>query len=242
MSLKPLFAAAVLLVAGTASAQDAADAKVRAAIKALVPGAQIDRVEKSVLPGFYDVVMGGQVIYVTADGKYVVSGALWDAEQRVNLTENRYAGIRREALANVPADKRISFPAKNPKHLITVFTDIDCGYCRHLHQQIAAYNELGISVDYLFYPRAGKGSESWNKAVSVWCAADHRDALTKAKNNEPIETKLDCANPVESDYELGRTIGVSGTPAVITADGTQIGGYLEPAQMISRLDQLAAKK
>ena len=235
--LKSLFAATALLAAGSTLAQDA-DERVRAAIKALVPEAKVDQVEKSVLPGFYEVVMGGQVIYVSGDGKYVVSGVVWDAAARKNLTEARYAGIRKAALDNVPADKRIIFPAKNPKYSVTVFTDIDCGYCRRLHQEMAQYNELGITVEYLFFPRAGRGSESWNKAVSVWCAADRNGAMTAAKNGEPVPNKTDCSNPVEADYELGQTIGVSGTPAVITADGSQIGGYLPPDQMLARLQQV----
>lgn len=238
--LKVLFAATALLAAGSTLAQDGADERVRAAIKALVPEAKVDQVEKSVLPGFYEVVMGGQVIYVSGDGKYVVSGVVWDAAARKNLTEARYAGIRKAALANVPADKRIIFPAKNAKYSVTVFTDIDCGYCRRLHQEMAQYNNLGITVEYLFYPRAGKGSEAWNKAVSVWCADDHNGAMTAAKNGEPIPNKTDCSNPVEADYDLGQKIGVSGTPAVITADGTQIGGYLPPDQMLARLQQLEA--
>lgn len=236
--LKSFLAAAALLAAGSTLAQDGADERVRTAIKALVPEARIDTVEKSVLPGFYEVVMGGQMIYVSADGKYVVSGVVWDAAARKNLTEGRYAGIRKSALANIPADKRIIYPAKNAKYSVTVFTDIDCGYCRRLHQELAQYNERGITIEYLFFPRAGKGSESWNKAVSVWCAADPNSALTAAKNGETVPTKTDCNNPVEADYDLGQKIGVSGTPAVISADGTQIGGYLPPDQMLARLQQL----
>jgi thiol:disulfide interchange protein DsbC len=236
--LKCFLAVAALLAAGSTLAQDGADERVRTAIKALVPEARIDTIEKSVLPGFHEVVMGGQVIYVSDDGKYVVSGVVWDAAARKNLTESRYAGIRKSALANVPADKRIIFPAKNPKFSVTVFTDIDCGYCRRMHQEMAQFNERGITVEYLFFPRAGKGSESWNKAVSVWCAADRNAAMTASKNGEVVPTKTDCNNPVESDYDLGQKIGVSGTPAVITADGTQIGGYLPPDQMLARLQQL----
>lgn len=238
--LKSFLAVAALLAAGSTLAQDGADERVRTAIKALVPEARIDTVEKSVLPGFYEVVMGGQVIYVSDDGKYVVSGTVWDAAARKNLTESRYAGIRKAALANVPPEKRIIFPAKNAKFTVTVFTDIDCGYCRRLHQEMAQYNERGITVEYLFFPRAGKGSDSWNTAVSVWCAADPNAALTAAKNGEPVPTKTDCNNPVEADYDLGQKIGVSGTPAVIAADGTQIGGYLPPDQMLARLQQLTA--
>ena len=227
------------LAAGGTLAADPAEQKVQDAIKTLVPDARIDSITRSELPGFYEVVLGGQPLYVSADGRYLISGALWDIGAKRNLTEARLAGLRKSTLDAVGADQRIIYPASQPKHVITVFTDIDCGYCRRLHQQMAEYNNAGITVEYLFFPRAGIGSESYDKAVSVWCAADRNAALTKAKNGEPLENKT-CANPIASQFDLGHKVGVSGTPAVIAEDGTQIGGYLTPEQMIARLDQLKA--
>ena len=227
------------LVAGGTLAADPAEQKVQDAIKTLVPDARIDSITRSELPGFYEVVLGGQPLYVSADGRYLISGALWDIGAKRNLTEARLAGLRKSTLDAVGADQRIVYPASQPKHVITVFTDIDCGYCRRLHQQMAEYNNAGITVEYLFFPRAGIGSESYDKAVSVWCAADRNAALTKAKNGEPVENKT-CTNPIASQFDLGHKVGVSGTPAVIAEDGTQIGGYLTPEQMIARLDQIKA--
>ena len=227
------------LVAGGTLAADPAEQKVQDAIKTLVPDARIDSITRSELPGFYEVVLGGQPLYVSADGRYLISGALWDIGAKRNLTEARLAGLRKSTLDAVGADQRIIYPASQPKHVITVFTDIDCGYCRRLHQQMAEYNNAGITVEYLFFPRAGIGSESYDKAVSVWCASDRNAALTKAKNGEPVENKT-CTNPIASQFDLGHKVGVSGTPAVIDEDGTQIGGYLTPEQMIARLDQIKA--
>ena len=225
--------------AGGASAADPAEQKVRDAIKTLVPDARIDSVTASDLPGFYEVILGGQPLYVSADGRYLMSGALWDIGAKRNLTDARLAGLRKGALDGVGANERIIYPASQPKHVITVFTDIDCGYCRRLHQQMAEYNNAGITVEYLFFPRSGIGSESYDKAVSVWCAADRNVALTKAKNGEAVENKT-CTNPIAAQFDLGHKVGVSGTPAVIAEDGTQIGGYLTPEQMIARLDQIKA--
>lgn len=227
------------LVAGGTLAADPAEQKVQDAIKTLVPDARIDSITRSELPGFYEVVLGGQPLYVSADGRYLISGALWDIGAKRNLTEARLAGLRKSTLDAVGADQRIVYPASQPKHVITVFTDIDCGYCRRLHQQMAEYNNAGITVEYLFFPRAGIGSESYDKAVSVWCASDRNAALTKAKNGEAVENKT-CPNPIASQFDLGHKVGVSGTPAVIAEDGTQIGGYLTPEQMIARLDQIKA--
>lgn len=232
-------AAVALALAGTQAmaADQATQARIKESIKDLVQGTTIEQVTESKVPGFYEVTLGGQVVYVSADGKYLLSGALWDVAAKRNLTDSRYAEIRKSALAGVGKDKRIVFPAKDQKHSVTVFTDIDCGYCRRLHQQIADYNNAGITVEYLFFPRAGLGSESFNKAVSVWCAADRAQALTHAKAGDALENKT-CDNPITEEFELGRKIGVAGTPAIIAADGTQIGGYLTPEQMVARLDQL----
>ena len=240
--LKRIAAVALALAGTQALAADAAtEAKIRESIKDLVQGTTIESIKDAQVPGFYEVTLGGQVVYVSADGKYLLSGALWDVAAKKNLTDARYAEIRKSALSGVGKDKRIVFAAKQPKHSVTVFTDIDCGYCRRLHQQIADYNNAGITVEYLFFPRAGLDSESFTKAVSVWCAADRNSALTHAKNGEALETKT-CENPVTEEFELGRKIGVAGTPAVSASDGTQIGGYLTPEQMVARLDQLEGEK
>lgn len=233
------FLAAVLLgaLSMTASAEDA---KVKAAIQSLVPGATIDSIADAAIPGFYEVVVQGQIVYVSDDGKYLIQGSIFDIEGKTDLTETARADLRRDVLAAAPKDQRIAYPAENPKHVVTVFTDIDCGYCRRMHQQMAEYNKLGISVEYLFFPRAGIGSESWDKAVSVWCADDRAKALTDAKAGQTIDKK-ECSNPVDKDYALGQKIAVNGTPAVFAPDGTQLGGYLPPDQMLQRLAELSVK-
>jgi thiol:disulfide interchange protein DsbC len=131
----------------------------------------------------------------------------------------------------------VVFPPAGPtKHTVTVFTDIDCGYCRKLHQEIADYNQQGIKVRYLMYPRAGVGSESYNKAVWVWCADDRQDAITRAKRGEEIPHKT-CANPVKEQFELGQTLGVRGTPSIILENGQMVPGYVPAAQLAQMLDE-----
>lgn len=232
------FVIATLLGAFAFSAS-ADEALIEGAIKSLVPGAKIDSIAESQVPNFYQVVTQGQVVYVSADGKYLIQGSVFDIANKTDLTESARAEIRRGALAAVGPDQRIIFPAKDPKYAVTVFTDIDCGYCRRMHSEMAEYNERGISVEYLFFPRAGIGSESYDKAVSVWCADNRNQALTTAKNGGALEKKT-CDNPVAHDYELGQKIAVSGTPAVFTKDGVQLGGYLPPDQLLLRLSNGAA--
>ncbi|HPF73839.1 MAG: DsbC family protein [Rhodanobacteraceae bacterium] len=235
-----LIGALIGVISCAAIAGDATSAKeekIRAAIQSLVPGATIDSIADAVIPGLVEVQVSGQVAYVSEDGKYLFQGSIYDINGKKDLTEASRAEVRQTALKDFGKDKRIIFSPANPKHTVTVFTDIDCGYCRKLHDQIADYNAQGIAIEYMFFPRAGVGSASFDKAVDVWCAADRRDALTEAKaGGEPV--KAECPNPVEAEYALGQRIGVNGTPAIFTADGTQIGGYVPPEQMRARLDQL----
>ncbi|WP_386067746.1 DsbC family protein [Tahibacter sp. UC22_41] len=236
---------ALALAAATFTAIAADEAKdtkvVTDAILALVPQAKIDSVAKSSLPGFYEVVTGGQVVYVSGDGKYLLQGSLFDMSTRKDLTEARLGGIRKELVDKVPKSKRIIFAPKDPKYTVTVFTDIDCGYCRKLHHDIAKYNEQGIAVEYLWFPRSGPGTPSFEKAVSVWCSADRNKAFTEAKSGTDPKTAT-CDNPIAEEFELGRRVGVNGTPTVIAPDGTQIGGYLAPDAMRQRLDSLVSTK
>lgn len=234
------FRPTVLLLALLAKPLSAEEDRVRQGIRALVPDANIESVKPSPVPGLYEVIVSGQIVYVSADGRYLVQGAMFDMEKREDLTELARARIRKEALAKVPPEKRIVFAPKERKHTLTVFTDIDCGYCRRLHQHMAEYNAAGIAIEYLFFPRAGIGSPSYEKAVSVWCSADPRDALTRAKAGEDIPSRS-CDSPVMEDFELGKRIGITGTPAVITEEGILIGGYLTPEQLQERLAQLGKR-
>ncbi len=233
-------AISVALAPSLAFADNVSEQKVRDAIKSMAPNAKVESIADSALPGFVEVVVGGNVLYVSDDGKYLMQGRVYDVGAKRDLTEAREAVLRKVRVDAVGADQRIVFAAKNPKHKVTVFTDIDCGYCRKLHQEMAQYNDLGISIEYMFFPRAGLGSPSFDSAVSVWCAADRNKALTDAKAGTQIEKKT-CANPITSSYELGQQVGVSGTPAVIAEDGTMIGGYVPPAAMLDRLNGLKTK-
>ena len=226
--------------ANPAPAASASDTLVRNALAKAIPGIKIDGIKASPIAGYREVAVNGKIIYVSADGKYLMQGQLVELATRDNLTAISEGGLRRGLLDAVGKDRRIIFSPPNPKYRVTVFTDIDCGYCRKLHSQIAAYNKAGISVEYLFFPRAGINSEPYNQAVSVWCAADQRKALTDAKADRPIPKKT-CPNPVAKDYELGRLVGVDGTPAIYAPDGTQIGGYLSPPEMVEVLSRQATR-
>ncbi|MBP7370814.1 MAG: thioredoxin fold domain-containing protein [Arenimonas sp.] len=208
--------------------------EIRAAILKLAPTIKINAIRPSVLPGFKEVVIDGKVLYVSNDGKLLIQGALIDTATRRNLTEVSEAANRKGLLQAIPDDHKIIFAPAKPKYTVTVFTDIDCGFCRKMHSQIAEYNKLGIAVEYLFFPRAGINSEAYQKAVNVWCAPNRNTALTLAKNDKSLPKKT-CTNYVTADYKLGMQVGVDGTPAVYAANGMAIGGYLSPQDMLKAL-------
>jgi len=219
------------------AAPSGGEAAVRATLAAALPGQAIRRLQPAPIGGFTEVVVAGRVLYVSNDGRYVIDGALIDFQTRRNLTDGAMESIRVEGLKTIPTAERIVFAPRDPKHTVTVFTDISCGYCRLFHQKIAEYNALGIAVEYLFFPRAGEGSEAWAQAEAVWCARDPRQAMTDAKAGKPVASR-ECKNPVAREFALGREVGVSGTPAIYTASGTHIGGYLEPQRMLQVLQSL----
>ncbi len=189
-----------------------------------------------------DAGRGSEIIYMSSDGKYIVNGSIVDLATRTNLTDQKKSVIRKDMMANIGKSQRIDFfpEGKEMEHHITVFTDIDCGYCRKLHAQMSEYNDLGIGISYLFFPRAGLQSGSFDKAVNVWCAADQQKAMTLAKAGEPVEAKS-CDNPIEQHYKAGVSSGVSGTPALVLDDGTLMPGYLPPEQLKQRLDLISGK-
>lgn len=210
---------------------------VRAKVVSKIPGASPGNVAFSPIPGLYEVTMGGLVAYVTADGKYLVSGNVYDLDSQTNLTEARRNVARAKALSSAREDQMIVFSPANPKMTVNVFTDIDCGYCRKFHSHIAEMNKAGIRVRYLMFPRTGPGTESWKKAEAVWCAADRKDALTRAKRGEEVKSK-DCGDAVvKSQYELGDELGVQGTPAVFAESGDYLGGYMDTADLVARIKQ-----
>lgn len=234
---------AIAFAAPIAQAADSpADAAARKALKQLVPQAKIDTVEQAPLPGFRQVIVGGQMVYVSDDGQYLMQGTLYDTQAKRDLTAARLAVESKRKVDQVGADQRIVFaPSGKPKYKITVFTDIDCGYCRKLHSEVAELNKRGIEVDYLFFPRSGVGTPSFDKAVSVWCADDRKAAFTAAKaGKDPAPKK--CDNPVSEQYALGIQVGVSGTPTILAPDGSKIGGYLPPDDMLAKLQSLGAAK
>ena len=229
-------------VAETAYPAGSAEARVRAALKSLNPNIKVDRIGVAPIAGFREVVASGQVVYVSDDGKYLMQGGLLDIAQRKDLSEVALATVRADVLKSLPMSDRIVYsPAGTPKHTVVVLTDVECGYCRKFHEEIAEYTKRGIEVEYLAVPRAGIGSPDYRKMVSVWCADDRKKALTDAKSGRAVANKS-CTTPVDMQHAAGLRMGLTGTPMILTPQGEFVGGYLAPDALQQRLEQLAAAR
>ena len=206
-------------------------------LQGLLGGEMPDQVTSTAVEGLYEVTFGSQVLYLSEDGRFVVRGELLDLEQGANLTEGRRAELRTAALDAMGEKQMIVYkPKGETKHLVTVFTDIDCPYCVRFHQEMDQHLANGIEVRYLLYPRAGIGSASYDKAVSAWCADDPQQALTQAKQGQSIE-QLSCPNPVAEQFQLGQQLGVRGTPTIVLENGQLLPGYVPAPRLAQMLER-----
>lgn len=231
-----------LLSCAAAAAPTAAPGKAsvdpRVAIASKIPGTRPEDLHPSPVPGIYELTRGADLIYVTSDGKYAFIGDLYDLPKNNDLTEEQRKAIRARMIAAIPESEMVIFGPKNPRYTVTVFTDVDCAYCRELHSQIGEYNRLGVRVRYIAYPRSGPDTESWTKAEQVWCSPDRNAALTRAKLGEPLTTKVCANNPVAREYALGKDFQLEGTPAIVLADGELVPGYMPPDMLVQHLKEV----
>jgi thiol:disulfide interchange protein DsbC len=240
----PAWAIALLIaVCGAGHAFADADPRVEL-LKVLPAGSKLEDLRPAPIPGIYEFVQGADVSYITADGKFFIDGNVYDMKSRANLTEELRSHARVALVGAVPESEMVIFSPPNPKYTITVFTDVDCQYCRKLHSDIAELNRLGIRVRYLFYPRTGPNTESWHKAEVVWCSPNRNDAMTRAKAGAALDLSkaASCATPVKREYELGEAVGVRGTPAIMTDNGEFIAGYMPPRELLDQIKQLQVAK
>jgi thiol:disulfide interchange protein DsbC len=226
---------ALVPMAMSATATDSsAEAKIKQKLQDTL-GVNISLLQASPIEGLYQVLTDRGVIYVTKDGSKIFHGNLYDLDNGMkNLTEAALAGPRITMLKPFDNDMLV-YKAKNEKHVVTVFTDVDCGYCRKLHSQMQGYNDLGITIRYLAFPRSGIPSANADEMQAVWCAKDPLQAMTDAKSGENVKAAT-CAIDIEKQYRLGMAFGISGTPALILQDGTLIPGYQEPKDLLRTLE------
>lgn len=246
MNRFPIVALAALALIAAAPTRAETPQALADVLARISPDAPPTSVQPAAVGGLYEVIFGSTVYYFSADGKHMLGGPLVDVASRRNLSAAALEKVEREQLQpkrltylNELRDAdAIVFPASQAKYRVTVFTDIDCGYCRELHRHIDQYNAAGITVRYVAFPRAGEGSASFKKAENVWCAADRKAALTAAKAGKDNAEKV-CKNPVADQFRAGEKLGVSGTPAILLDDGRLLPGYLPPEELRRVLEKPA---
>ncbi len=226
----------LLTVSAAVSAEESAAPVPVDELAALLPGVEPEDISDAPVAGFYQIVLGAEVAYVSKDGRYVFQGEIFDLQLGENLTDRTRSQSRLGLLDDVDPETMIVFSPANGdvRHSIYVFTDVDCGYCRQFHRDIDKVTALGIEVRYLAYPRGGAGTDSWSKADTVWCADDRHQALTQAKLGVRLAAASCDATPVDDHFNLGIRVGLRGTPAIYTSSGELIGGYLSPAALAER--------
>ena len=208
----------------------------RKALTERLPKAADATIKQSPVKGLYEVLSGGQVMYMTGDARYVIDGSMFDLEQRRNLTEETRSVVRKQVVDDLGEDNMLVYkPKGETKHTITVFTDIYCPYCQRLHQEMDQYLEQGVKVRYVFLPF--KGKKSFDTSVSVWCADNQNAAMDKAKAGEDIPTKT-CDNPISEHQSLATTLGIRGTPAIMLENGYLNPGYVPADKLVQQMQAM----
>ena len=235
MKIPYYFAGLLLFIAATAASADNTSAvdkdKLSRVLQVILPGEIITAIQPTPIADLYEVSLGPNVIYMSGDGRYLFRGDLMDMQERLNLSERVRADARKKIFENLKSSDYIEFSPGKPEHVLYVFTDVDCSYCRRLHRDVPVLNDNGIGVRYLAYPRGGIGSRAFETMQAVWCADDRKQALTDAKNGVQFVSKK-CKNPVEDEYLLGQKLGVRGTPGIYTENGDELAGYIPPDELI----------
>ncbi|MFP4209378.1 MAG: DsbC family protein [Wenzhouxiangella sp.] len=237
LSFSGLLLAGIVLSAGALAADPAA---IEQRLATLVPDLSEVSIAETPLPGIMEVRVGSEILYMSDDGRYLMQGRVIDLETQTDLTDAAMAGVRKAQISELDQDDFVTFGNGSADHEVLVFTDPDCGFCQRLHEKMDEYHDAGIRIHYLAFPRAGEGSQTYNKMVSVWCADDRQAAMDIAKTGGTPRAAT-CDNPVLEQYRLGQSLGVTGTPSLMTFDGDIIPGYVPPEQLRERLDTLAGR-
>lgn len=232
MRLKYLAAGLLSLCATTAVAD--AQQKIRQSLEALQFPVPVASISESPVAGLYQVQLeNGRVLYGSADGEHLIQGVMIEVNggDMRNLTAELEAKAISGVINGIPTSELVVFAPEQPKTHITVFTDVDCGYCRKLHEEVGQLNDLGIEVRYAAFPRGGMQSPTAATMRSIWCSEDQQTAMTRAKQGKSVKP-ASCDDPVEKQYQLGAGVGVQGTPAIFLANGTLVPGY-KPAEQLA---------
>ncbi len=236
--ISTIFLVTSLFVSSAASAEtnvgQAGVDKLTKALAASMPNVRPNKISSTPIEGLYEVIVGTQVVYMSDDARFMIEGDLYDLKSKKNYSEDAKSGIRLAAMKQLGAEKMLVYTPEKVSNTITVVTDIDCPYCRRLHDEVPDYMENGVEVRYIFMPL--KGAADMKKTVSVWCADDQQLALDIAKAGGEVEEKT-CDNPIKEHLKIARELGVRGTPAILLEDGQMLPGYIPYNKLVAQMRQ-----
>lgn len=239
-----LFLWGIFPQAGVTETSAASVEHIRQSLLLLLPGVVPESITETPIANIYEVVIDSRLVYVSADGRFLIEGEIIDLEQQKNLTSPRLKEVTLAAIEQIGEANMLIFePAERVKHTLTVFTDIDSAYSRKMQQEIEQYTNRGIRIRYLFFPRAGVDTPSYEKAVTVWCAVNRQKAIARAMSGEVLESRS-CPNPVQDHLKLAGMLGVSGAPVLVLENGEMLPGYVEAEKLykiLSKMKQLQSK-
>ncbi|MFI4938362.1 MAG: DsbC family protein [Candidatus Berkiellales bacterium] len=229
-----------LAMCSVANAAPDDTASLKAMLKDNFPELTIDEVTSSPINGIYQVSTGGSILYVTKDGHYALSGDIIDLKNgQKNITEAARKTARLAGLKSIGEENMITFAPKDPKYTVTVFTDVDCAYCRKLQDEMSAINAKGIAVRYLAFPRSGPNSPTFEKMLEIWCAKDRQKAFAAASHQSSEAKGKACSDQsVLREFQFGLSLGVNGTPTIIFEDGTLFPGYLPADKLLEVVKEI----
>jgi len=212
----------------------AGEKEIRQALQTLDPNTPVQSIKPAKIDGLFEVVIGNEVYYVSKNGRYIVNGDIFDASTRENLTSVARGKLALQVLDKVGESGMIIYEPKKVRRTLTVFTDVDCPYCRKFHDDLPQHLANGIRIRYVMFPLRGLKSNVYRKEVSVWCSKDRQKAFDEAKAGKVMKEKQ-CANPIADNYILAQKLGVNSTPTLMTDKGVLLPGYMPPAHLAARL-------
>lgn len=228
-SLKSL-AAPLLFALLTASAH-ADEALIKKTVEAQFPGAKVQSVSKTPYAGLYEVLLEGpQLAYTDEKANYLFMGSVLDLKAKKNLTEERMQKLTAVKFDSLPLDSAIKVVKGNGSRKIAVFADADCPYCKKFEAELQ--HVTNITVYTFLYPLDQLHPDSGRKSKQIWCAPDRAKAWEEwmQRGNLP-KNDGNCPNPLAKTAELGKKLGINGTPAIIFADGTRVPGAIPAAKL-----------
>ncbi len=235
--MKKIITLSVLISLALNSYADDAKPNLKLLKGMLQDGISVKKVSPAPVAGLYEVQLDNGIVYLSEDGVHVLSGDLYNLKDNFSYTEKKMNDVRKKALEKVKDSDKIIYKAPKEKYKVAVFTDINCGYCAKLHDQMDDYNKAGITIEYLAFPRQGIGSKNEREMQRVWCSKNKTSDLTAAKLKRKIPTESCEGKQVAEQFELGQEIGVYATPTMIFSDGELQAGYIAPDKLASMLNE-----